>query len=84
MKAPCLALSVFILFPGSAHAAAPQDVHVPPSLTCRYSVFEGQDGRLCVMRFNTSLMTQPSQGEVATALANLSKEEDAVLASVLK
>lgn len=64
--------------------AAQQKAQVPPSLTCRYSVFEGQDGKVYVMRFNTSLMAQLSQGGVATALANLAKEEDAVLATVLK
>ena len=63
---------------------AQQKAQVPPSLTCRYSVFEGQDGKIYVMRFNTSLMAQMSQGEVAVALANLAKEEDAVLGSALK
>lgn len=63
---------------------AQQKAQVPPSLTCRYSVFEGQDGKIYVMRFNTGLMAQLSQGEVAAALANLAKEEDAVLAAVVK
>jgi len=63
---------------------AQQKAQVPPSLTCRYSVFESQDGKIYVMRFNTSLMAQLSQGEVAAALANLAKEEDAVLATVIK
>jgi uncharacterized protein (DUF302 family) len=63
---------------------AQQKAQVPPSLTCRYSVFEGQDGKIYIMRFNTSLMAQLSQGEVAAALGNLAKEEDAVLATVLK
>lgn len=63
---------------------AQQKAQVPPSLTCRYSVYQGLDGKVYVMRFNTGLMAQMSQGEVAAALANLSKEEDAVMASVLK
>ena len=63
---------------------AQQKAQMPPSLTCRYSVFEGQDGKIYVMRFNTGLMAQLSNGEVATALANLAREEDAVLSTVLK
>lgn len=60
---------------------AQQKTQAPPSLTCRYSVYQGFDGKVYVMRFNSGLMLQ---GEVATALSNLSKEEDAVIASVLK
>ncbi len=63
---------------------AQQRAQLPPSLTCRYSVFEGKDGKIYVMRFNTSLMAQLSNGEVASTLANLANEEDTVLASVLK
>jgi hypothetical protein len=36
------------------------------------------------MRFNTSLMAGMAQGEVATALTNLAKEEDALMSVVLK
>jgi hypothetical protein len=36
------------------------------------------------MRFNTALMAQMTKGEVAAALTNLAKEEDAMMASVLK
>jgi len=63
---------------------AQQKAQVPPSLTCRYSVYQGLDGKVYVLRFNTGLMAQMSQGEVAAALANLAREEDAVMASVLK
>lgn len=63
---------------------AQQKAQLPPSLTCRYSVFEGLDGKIYVMRFNTGLMAQLSNGEVATALTNLAREEDAVLSTVLK
>lgn len=63
---------------------AQQKAQVPPSLTCRYSVFESKDGKIYVMRFNTSLMAQMSQGEISAALANLAKEEEAVMAHVLK
>lgn len=63
---------------------AQQKAQMPPSLTCRYSVYQGLDGKVYVMRFNTALMAQMTKGEVAAALANLAKEEDAVMASVLK
>lgn len=63
---------------------AQQKAQVPPSITCRYSVYQSLDGKVYVMRFNTSLMAQMSQGEIAAALANLAKEEDAVMAAVLK
>ncbi len=63
---------------------AQQQAQTPPSLTCRYSVFEGKDGKIYVMRFNTSLMAQMSQGGISAALTNLAKEEEAVMSSVLK
>lgn len=72
--------------PGLAEAVlkAQQAAKQPPSLTCRYSVYEGLDGKIYVMRFNTSLMAGMAQGEVATALSNLAKEEDALMRVVLK
>jgi uncharacterized protein (DUF302 family) len=63
---------------------AQQKAQVPPTITCRYSVYQGLDGKVYVLRFNTELMAQMSQGEVAAALAKLAKEEDAVMAAVLK
>lgn len=63
---------------------AQQKAQMPPTLTCRYSVYQGLDGKVYVMRFNTGLMAQMTKGEVAAALTNLSKEEDAVMAAVLK
>jgi uncharacterized protein (DUF302 family) len=63
---------------------AQQKAQVPPSLTCRYSVYESQDNKIYVMRFNTAMMAQMSKGEVATALTNLANEEEALLAAVLK
>lgn len=63
---------------------AQQKAQMPPTLTCRYSVYENQDGKVLVMRFNTTLMAQMSKGEVAAALTNLANEEDAMMATVLK
>jgi uncharacterized protein (DUF302 family) len=63
---------------------AQQKAQMPPTLTCRYSVYQGLDGKVYVMRFNTGLMAQMTKGEVAAALTNLSKEEEALMASVLK
>ncbi len=72
--------------PGLAEAVlkAQQKAKQPPALTCRYSVYEGLDGKIYVMRFNTALMGDMAQGEVAAALNNLAKEEDAVMSVVLK
>lgn len=64
--------------------AAQQKAQTPPSLTCRYSVYEALDGKVYIMRFNTALMAQMSKGEVAAALASLANEEEALMASVLK
>lgn len=64
--------------------AAEQKAQMPPTITCRYSVYEGLDGKVYVMRFNTSMLAQMTKGEVATALTNLANEEDAMLAPVFK
>jgi uncharacterized protein (DUF302 family) len=63
---------------------AQQKAQLPPTITCRYSVYQGLDGKVYVLRFNTGLMAQMSQGEVASALASLAREEEAVMATVLK
>ncbi len=64
---------------------AEQAAKIPPvGVNCRYSVYEGLDGKVYVMRFNTALTAQMAKGDVATALAALSKEEDAMLAGVLR
>jgi uncharacterized protein (DUF302 family) len=72
--------------PGLAEAVlkAQQKAKMPPALTCRYSVYEGLDGKVYVMRFNTSMMAGMAQGEVAAALTNLAKEEEALMSTVLK
>lgn len=63
---------------------AQQKAQLPPALTCRYSVYENQDGKVIIMRFNTTLMAKMSKGEVATALINLAHEENAMMDSALK
>jgi uncharacterized protein (DUF302 family) len=64
---------------------AEQQAKLPPvGVNCRYSVYEGMDGKVYVMRFNTALTAQMAKGDVATALAGLSREEDAILAGVLR
>ncbi len=56
----------------------------PVGVNCRYSVYQGMDGRIYVMRYNTALIAQMAKGEVATALNNLAKEEGAVMAGVVR
>lgn len=63
---------------------AQQKAQLPPTLTCRYSVYENQDGKVIIMRFNTTLMAQMSKGEVAAALTNLAHEENAMMDIALK
>ena len=64
---------------------AEEAAHIPPAgVNCRYSVYEGMDGKIYVMRFNTALTAQMAKGDVATALSGLAREEDAMLAGVLR
>jgi uncharacterized protein (DUF302 family) len=64
---------------------AQQAANLPPGgINCRYSVYEGLDGKVYVMRFNTPLIAQMAKGDLASALNNLNKEEDAVLAGVVR
>ncbi len=64
---------------------AEQAAKIPPvGVNCRYSVYEGMDGRVYVMRLNTALTARMAKGDVAAALASLSREEDAVMAGVVR
>jgi uncharacterized protein (DUF302 family) len=64
---------------------AQQAANMPPGgINCRYSLYEGLDGKVYVMRFNTSLIGQMSKGDVAAAFNNISKEEEAIMAGVLR
>ncbi len=64
---------------------AEQQANLPPvGVNCRYSVYEGMDGKIYVMRFNTTLTAQMAKGEVATALSSLAKEEDAIMVEVIR
>jgi len=57
---------------------------LPVGVNCRYSVYEGMDGKIYVMRFNTALTAQAAKGDVATALYSLAKEEGAIMAGVVR
>lgn len=57
---------------------------LPVGVNCRYSVYQGMDGKIYVMRFNTALTAQAAKGDVATALTNLAREEDAIMAGVVR
>jgi uncharacterized protein (DUF302 family) len=64
---------------------AQQAAHMPPGgISCRYSVYEGLDGKVYVMRFNTALLAKMAKGDVAAALNNFDREEDAVMAGVIR
>lgn len=56
---------------------------VPP-LPCRITVFEGKDGKIQVMHFNTGLFAKGMQGEAAKVMAELAQEEEAMLKGIVQ
>lgn len=54
-----------------------------PPLPCRYTVFEGQDGKIYVVRMNTPVLAKTMQGEAAKVMQDIAVEEDAVLKGIV-
>ncbi len=54
-----------------------------PPLPCRYTVFEGKDGKVQVMRLNTGNLAKGMQGETAKVLAWVAEEEEALLKGIV-
>jgi len=55
-----------------------------PPLPCRYTVFEGRDGKTYVTRMNTGLIAKGLQGEAAKVMAEVASEEEAMLKGILE
>lgn len=53
-----------------------------PPLPCRYTVFEGMDGKTYVVRMNTEMFAKTMKGDAAKVLAEISAEEDAMLKGI--
>ena len=55
-----------------------------PPLPCRYTVFEGQDGRVYVIRMNTPMLAKGLQGNAAMVMLDIAAEEDAMLKGIIE
>ena len=55
-----------------------------PPLPCRATVFDGQDGKVYVMRMNLSNVAKTLQGELAKAMAEAGAEEEALYKDFLE
>jgi len=55
-----------------------------PPLPCRYTVFEGQDGRAYVTRMNTPMLAKGLQGNAAMVMLDIAAEEEAMLKGLLE
>lgn len=55
-----------------------------PPLPCRYTVFEGQDGKIYVVRMNTPILAKTLQGDAAKVMLDIAAEEDALLKGIVE
>ncbi len=55
-----------------------------PPLPCRLTVFEGKDSKAYVVRMNTAMLARGLKGEPATIMAEVAKQEDAVLKGIVE
>jgi len=55
-----------------------------PPLPCRYTVFEGQDSKVYVVRMNTPILAKTLQGDAAKVMLDIAAEEDAVLKGIVE
>ena len=55
-----------------------------PPLPCRYTVFEGRDGKTYVTRMNTGLIAKGLQGEAAKVMADVAAAEEALLKDIVE
>jgi uncharacterized protein (DUF302 family) len=53
-----------------------------PPLPCRYTVFEGQDGKIFVMRMNTHILAKTVPDEAGKVMLDIAGEEDALLKGI--
>ncbi len=55
-----------------------------PPLPCRITVFEGRDGKINLVKFNTANLAKATQGEVSKVLMELAVEEEAMLKGIVQ
>lgn len=55
-----------------------------PPLPCRYTVFEGQDGKVYVVRMNTPILAKTLQGDAARVMQEIASEEETVLKNIVE
>lgn len=55
-----------------------------PALPCRATVFDGQDGKLYVVRMNLTNLAKTLPGDLAKAMAEVGAEEEALYKSILE
>jgi uncharacterized protein (DUF302 family) len=55
-----------------------------PALPCRATVFDGQDGKLYVVRMNLTNLAKTLPGDLAKAMAEVGAEEEALYKNILE
>lgn len=55
-----------------------------PPHPCRFTVFEGRDGKTYVTRMNSGLLAKGLQGEPARLMAGLGADEETILKGILE
>jgi uncharacterized protein (DUF302 family) len=55
-----------------------------PPLPCRYTVFDGKDGKVKVVKFNTELFAKNMPGETGKVLADIAEQEEALLKGIVE
>lgn len=78
-------MKVILTCPADANAklAKASEGKLPP-LPCRYTIFEGKDGKVFVVRLNTPMFAKSLKGQAAMALADISAEEDNMLKGIVE
>lgn len=55
-----------------------------PPLPCRYTVFEGQDGKVFVVRMNTPILAKTLQADAAKVMLDIAAEEEALFKGIVE
>ncbi|MCU0841143.1 MAG: DUF302 domain-containing protein [Thiobacillaceae bacterium] len=69
--------------PGANEKLAKASQGKAPPLPCRVTVFQDKEGKVQVVRLNTSLFAKAMQGEPARVMAEVAAEEDAMLKGIV-
>lgn len=69
--------------PGSNDKLARASQGKAPPLPCRVTVFQDKEGKVQVVRLNTSLFAKAMQGDPARVMAEVAAEEEAMLKGIV-